>query len=125
MADITKAYLAHLSNALMPALYEAGDVIMAIHKRRISSRLKADGSPVTEADEAAEAILLPALAKAAPDIPVISSAKGRKSPSAPRAICMALPEMAAQRPQPRHIPSSTILCKVSHAVMMPAICLWR
>ena len=72
MADITKAYLAHLSNALMPALYEAGDVIMAIHKRRISSRLKADGSPVTEADEAAEAILLPALAKAAPDIPVIS-----------------------------------------------------
>ena len=72
MADITKAYLAHLSNALMPALYEAGDVIMAIHKRRISSRLKADGSPVTEADEAAEAILLPALAKAAPDIPVVS-----------------------------------------------------
>ena len=72
MADITKAYLAHLSNALMPALYEAGDVIMAIHKRRISSRLKADGSPVTEADEAAEAILLPALEKAAPDIPVIS-----------------------------------------------------
>ena len=45
---------------------------MAIHKRKISARLKPDGSPVSEADEAAEAILLPALAKAAPDIRVIS-----------------------------------------------------
>ena len=45
---------------------------MAIHERKISARLKPDGSPFSEADEAAEAILLPALAKAAPDISVVS-----------------------------------------------------
>ena len=72
MVVITYDYLEQLTKALMPALYEAGTKIMEIHKRKISSRIKADGSPVSEADEAAEAILLPALAKAAPDIPVVS-----------------------------------------------------
>lgn len=72
MAVITQEYLSQLSQALLPTLYEAGDVIMAIHKRRISSRFKPDGSPVSEADEAAEALLLPAIAKAAPEIPIIS-----------------------------------------------------
>ena len=64
--------LDRIVDALMPALYEAGAEIMAIHKRQISARLKPDGSPVTEADEAAEAILLPALAHAAADIAVVS-----------------------------------------------------
>ena len=66
------AYLQTLQQALLPAMYEAGSVIMAIHKKQISSRLKPDGSPVSEADEAAEAILLPALGQAAPNITVIS-----------------------------------------------------
>ena len=70
--ELAISYLEQLANTLKPALYEAGAVIMAIHKRKISARLKPDGSPVSEADEAAEAILLPALAKAAPDIRVIS-----------------------------------------------------
>ena len=64
--------LAALSDALLPSLYEAGQAIMAIHARKVSSRLKPDGSPVTEADEAAEVILLSALAKHAPDIAVVS-----------------------------------------------------
>ena len=68
----TADYLKNLAELLYPAIYEAGAVIMDIHQRKISARLKPDGSPVSEADEAAEAILLPALAKVAPDIPVIS-----------------------------------------------------
>lgn len=68
----TMAYLQTLQQALLPAIYEAGRTIMAIHKKQISSRLKPDGSPVSEADEAAEAILLPALRQAAPNITVIS-----------------------------------------------------
>lgn len=68
----TTERLAALSDALLPSLYEAGQAIMAIHARKVSSRLKPDGSPVTEADEAAEAILLSALAEHAPDIAVIS-----------------------------------------------------
>ena len=73
MTDIvTHGALEQIATQLKPALYEAGSEIMAIHKRKISARLKPDGSPVSEADEAAEAILLPALAKTAPDIPVVS-----------------------------------------------------
>lgn len=73
MADErTISDMERLVSELTPAMYEAGKVIMEIHGRKISSRIKADGSPVSEADEAAEAILLPALAKAAPDIPVVS-----------------------------------------------------
>ena len=68
----TIAYLQALQDALMPAIYEAGRVVMAIHATQSSARTKADGSPVSEADEAAEAILLKALAEAAPDITIIS-----------------------------------------------------
>ena len=72
MVVITHDYLEELTKALMPAIYQAGAKIMEIHKRKISSRIKPDGSPVSEADEAAEAILLPALAKAAPTISIVS-----------------------------------------------------
>ena len=69
---ITSSYLEQLSQDLMPTIYEVGAVIMEIHQRQIATKIKPDGSPVSEADEAAEAILLPALAKFAPDIPVVS-----------------------------------------------------
>jgi len=51
---------------------DAGDVIMAIYGREFKVDIKEDRSPVTEADKAAEDVILPALAKIAPDIPVIS-----------------------------------------------------
>ena len=50
----------------------AGNKIMQIHARGVTANSKSDGSPVTEADEAAEKILLARLAEAAPDITVIS-----------------------------------------------------
>lgn len=59
-----------LADALMPAMRAAGEAIMAVHDKHVS--VKADGSPVTIADKAAEAILLEALACYAPSIPVIS-----------------------------------------------------
>ena len=61
-----------LITALTPAMYDAGAKIMAIHETKVTANIKSDGSPVTEADEAAEAILLPALRAIAPDIPIIS-----------------------------------------------------
>lgn len=45
---------------------------MAVHGRGVSAGWKGDGSPVTEADRRAEAIILPALRRLAPDIPIIS-----------------------------------------------------
>ena len=52
----------------------AGKVILAyyVEVEDIGVRAKADASPVTEADEAAEASILKALAELTPDIPVVS-----------------------------------------------------
>ena len=50
----------------------AGEAAMEFHRRGVVARTKSDGSPVSDADEAAEAILLAALADIAPDIPVVS-----------------------------------------------------
>ena len=61
-----------LAHALQPAVLAAGAAIMAVHAQGVQAELKADGSPVTQADRAAESLLLPALAKLAGDIPVIS-----------------------------------------------------
>ncbi len=58
--------------ALTPAVDAAGRAILDIKAQEPSAILKADGSPVTLADKAAEGILLAALQEHYPDIPVIS-----------------------------------------------------
>jgi 3'(2'), 5'-bisphosphate nucleotidase len=50
----------------------AGDAILAIYASDFQARAKADGSPVTEADERADAVIRPALAALAPGVPVVS-----------------------------------------------------
>lgn len=58
---------------------EAGALIMAIYARGAAARLKEDRSPVTEADEAAEVLILERLAAECPGIPVVaeeSAARG-------------------------------------------------
>ena len=62
----------HDLTVLLPAMRQAGTEIMAIHARGVTVELKQDRSPVTEADKAAERILLAALAEYFPDIPVIN-----------------------------------------------------
>ena len=64
--------LAVLVRRLEAPVREAGDCIMQFYKQSPVLDIKADGSPVTEADRAAEAILLPAIRALAPDIPIIS-----------------------------------------------------
>ena len=51
---------------------EAGKAIMGIYAETFSHALKDDKSPVTDADTAAEAIILAGLARADPETPVIS-----------------------------------------------------
>jgi 3'(2'), 5'-bisphosphate nucleotidase len=50
----------------------AGEAILNIYAGDFEARYKADASPVTEADERAEQIILAALAALTPDIPAIS-----------------------------------------------------
>ena len=61
-----------LLDALADAAREAGEAIRAIVRRGFEIESKGDRSPVTEADRAAERIILAALAKAAPGVPVIA-----------------------------------------------------
>ncbi len=70
---------AELTDALLPAVLEAGRVQMAYYESGVGVERKADASPVTAADQEAEIILLKALALAAPSIAVVaeeSSAAG-------------------------------------------------
>jgi 3'(2'), 5'-bisphosphate nucleotidase len=61
-----------LLDALSVAAREAGEAILEIVRRGFEVEGKADSSPVTEADRAAELVILAALAKAAPGVPVIA-----------------------------------------------------
>ena len=61
-----------LLDALLPVVRAAGDEIMKIYATDFEVRGKTDASPVTEADEHAEDLILPALARLTPDIPVVS-----------------------------------------------------
>jgi 3'(2'), 5'-bisphosphate nucleotidase len=61
-----------LVDALADAAREAGEAILTVVKRGFDVESKRDQSPVTEADRAAELVILAALARAAPGVPVIA-----------------------------------------------------
>ena len=61
-----------LTDDLAVAAREAGEAILEIVRRGFEIESKRDASPVTEADRAAELVILAALARAAPGVPVIA-----------------------------------------------------
>nr|WP_298682280.1 3'(2'),5'-bisphosphate nucleotidase CysQ [uncultured Dongia sp.] len=61
-----------LQDALIDAAYEAGQAIMAVYASDFAPTQKADRSPVTAADVAAETLILKALKTCAPDITVVA-----------------------------------------------------
>ena len=61
-----------LIDELALAAREAGEAILEVVRRGFEVESKQDASPVTEADRAAELVILAALARAAPGVPVIA-----------------------------------------------------
>jgi 3'(2'), 5'-bisphosphate nucleotidase len=61
-----------LLDELSIAAKEAGEAILEIVRRGFEVESKEDTSPVTEADRAAELVILAALARSAPGVPVIA-----------------------------------------------------
>lgn len=61
-----------LLDDMAEAAHEAGEAILQVVRRGFEIETKGDSSPVTEADRAAELIILAALARAAPGVPVIA-----------------------------------------------------
>jgi 3'(2'), 5'-bisphosphate nucleotidase len=72
MRDRTAIDFDNLTRALLPAVLQAGRTEMAHFEAGVAVERKADKSPVTVADREAEAIVVEALARIAPDIPVIA-----------------------------------------------------
>ncbi|HRP24608.1 MAG TPA: 3'(2'),5'-bisphosphate nucleotidase CysQ [Thauera sp.] len=64
--------LAALLEDLVPVIRAAGEVVMDIYRTNFSVRGKDDASPVTAADEGAEALIVPALERLLPGVPVIA-----------------------------------------------------
>jgi 3'(2'), 5'-bisphosphate nucleotidase len=65
-------YYGVLIDELAVAAREAGEAILQIVRRGFEVESKQDTSPVTAADRAAELVILAALARAAPGVPVIA-----------------------------------------------------
>ena len=72
--------LALLLDRLLPLAAEAGARIVAIRARPQAVLAKADGSPLTEADLAAEAVIAAGLPTAAPGIAVVSEEAAEHTP---------------------------------------------
>ncbi|MEE2981003.1 MAG: 3'(2'),5'-bisphosphate nucleotidase CysQ, partial [Pseudomonadota bacterium] len=62
----------HLAAELCRIAHAAGAVIMTFYRDDMAIRSKADASPVTDADEAAERLIIDALGALAPDIPIVA-----------------------------------------------------
>jgi 3'(2'), 5'-bisphosphate nucleotidase len=63
---------ADILTAIRDAALEAGEAILKIYHGDFDVRAKDDASPVTDADERAEEIILEALARITPEIPVVA-----------------------------------------------------
>jgi 3'(2'), 5'-bisphosphate nucleotidase len=61
-----------LASALLPAVLAAGAIEMRHYRAGVTVETKADESPVTIADREAEAVLVAAIANAAPGIPIVA-----------------------------------------------------
>lgn len=66
------AAVATLLPTVRTIAHEAGQVILRFYNDGIDVATKVDGSPVTQADHAAEAVILPALHHLTPGLPVVS-----------------------------------------------------
>ena len=71
---------------LLASVRAAGSAILKVREQGVSARYKADASPVTLADEQANAILVAALAKLYPDLPVISEEESGSHKLSPQAL---------------------------------------
>jgi 3'(2'), 5'-bisphosphate nucleotidase len=57
---------------LITLVRAAGDEVLAVYERDVKARTKADGSPVTEADERAQELICAGLATLAPGVPIVA-----------------------------------------------------
>jgi 3'(2'), 5'-bisphosphate nucleotidase len=69
---VTTPDLRSLLPEIVSLAYRAGCAAMEVYAGKFDVRMKADASPVTQADERCEGLILPRLAELTPDIPAAS-----------------------------------------------------
>lgn len=74
---------AHLLDDVIAIARKAGDKTLEFYKTDLDVTKKDDRTPVTEADHAADAIIVPALEALTPDIPVVSEERVEREGRAP------------------------------------------
>ena len=76
--------LAALLAGVIDVVQAAGALVMEVYRRDFKSATKADDSPVTEADQRAEALITPALLALLPGVPVVAeeAASAGQAPAA-------------------------------------------
>jgi 3'(2'), 5'-bisphosphate nucleotidase len=79
--EITPQHAFELLDAISEIVSRASAAILAIPESQLGERAKDDQSPVTKADEAAEAIILDGLARVLPDVPVIAEESAARAPA--------------------------------------------
>ncbi len=77
--DIDPERAAALMEPLTDLVIRAGAAILAVNRRGMEVDGKADGSPVTEADLAADRVIGEGLARLAPDMPVLSEERAHRA----------------------------------------------
>ncbi len=78
--DLAALYEPALLDALTAIAIDAAKAAVRFAPRDVAVRQKADESPVTAADEASEAVLLPGLARVLPGVPVVSEESAENAP---------------------------------------------
>jgi 3'(2'), 5'-bisphosphate nucleotidase len=76
---IDRTQAAALMGPMTDLVLEAGQAILAVNRRAMKVAGKLDGSPVTEADLAADRIISEGLARLIPDVPVLSEERVPRS----------------------------------------------
>ncbi len=70
--DVQRLHEPGLLDGVVAAARRAGELILEVYRTDFAVRGKSDASPVTEADERAEAAIVPALEALAPGVPVVA-----------------------------------------------------
>jgi 3'(2'), 5'-bisphosphate nucleotidase len=84
---IDRERAARLMEPLTDLVIRAGAAILAVNRRGMKVDGKADGSPVTEADMAADRVIGEGLARLAPDIPALSEERAQLAKSSYHGSC--------------------------------------
>jgi 3'-phosphoadenosine 5'-phosphosulfate (PAPS) 3'-phosphatase len=80
-------FLENLSNDLKRIVLDASEAIIHVYeKNTFDTEIKSDGSPVTEADENANKIIIQSLNIISPDISIVSEETYDKSDEIPKTL---------------------------------------